>query len=119
MRLLPIITDGLHGNTQPIWELWQVADNLILRSGATFPDRWLENGKRIKSAAKHSVLYGKAFSKRMLGMVTSMILSGAVALFGESKQYMIASLVVLYLVFSISITVLLWVQKKYNNGLFS
>ena len=63
--------------------------------------------------------YGKAFSKGMFGMAASMILSGVVALFGESKSFMIASLVVLFLGFAISIAVLLRVQKKYNNGLFS
>ena len=51
-------------------------------------------------------------------MAASMILSGVVALFGESKSFMIASLVVLFLGFAISIAVLLRVQKKYNGGVF-
>ena len=51
-------------------------------------------------------------------MAASMILSGVVALFGESKSFMIASLVVLFLGFAISISVLLRVQKKYNGGVF-
>ncbi|MBQ3504315.1 MAG: hypothetical protein IJA75_06400, partial [Oscillospiraceae bacterium] len=63
--------------------------------------------------------YGKAFSKGMFGMAASMILSGVVTLFGESKSFMIASLVVLFLGFAISIAVLLRVQKKYNGGVFS
>ena len=63
--------------------------------------------------------YGKAFSKGMIGMAASMILSGVVALFGESKSFMIASLVVLFFGFAISIAVLLRVQKKYNGGVFS
>lgn len=54
----------------------------------------------------------------MFGMAASMILSGVVALFGESKSFMIASLVVLFLGFAISIAVLLRVQKKYNGGVF-
>ena len=61
---------------------------------------------------------GKAFSKGMFGMAASMILSGVVALFGESKSFMIASLAVLFLGFAISIAVLLRVQKKYNGGVF-
>ena len=51
-------------------------------------------------------------------MAASMILSGVVALFGESKSFMIASLVVLFLGFAISIAVLRRVQKKYNGGVF-
>ena len=73
--------------------------------------------KNVKEEEKAA--YGKAFSKGMFGMAASMILSGVVALFGESKSFMIASLVVLFFGFAISITVLLRVQKKYNNGLFS
>ena len=73
--------------------------------------------KNVKEEEKAA--YGKAFSKGMFGMAASMILSGIVALFGESKSFMIASLVVLFFGFAISITVLLRVQKKYNNGLFS
>ena len=72
--------------------------------------------KNVKEEEKTA--YGKAFSKGMFGMAASMIVSGLVALFGESKSVMIASLVVLFLGFTISITVLLRVQKKYNGGLF-
>ena len=73
--------------------------------------------KEVKEEEKAA--YGKAFSKGMFGMAASMILSGVVALFGESKSFMIASLVVLFLGFAISIAVLLRVQKKYNGGAFS
>ena len=73
--------------------------------------------KKVKEEDKAA--YGKAFSKGMFGMAASMIVSGVVALFGESKSFMIASLVVLFLGFAISIAVLLRVQKKYNGGVFS
>ena len=73
--------------------------------------------KNVKDEEKAA--YGQAFSKGMFGMAASMILSGVVAMFGESRSFMIASLVVLFLGFAISIAVLLLVQKKYNGGLFS
>ena len=73
--------------------------------------------KKVKEEEKTA--YGKAFSKGMFGMAASMILSGVVAMFGESKSFMLSSLAVLFFGFAISIAVLLRVQKKYNNGLFS
>ena len=73
--------------------------------------------KKVKEEEKAA--YGKAFSKGMFGMAASMILSGVVAMFGETKSFMIASLVVLFLGFAISIAMLLRVQKKYNGGVFS
>ena len=73
--------------------------------------------KKVKEEEKAA--YGKAFSKGMFGMAASMIVSGVVVLFGESKSVMIASLVALFLGFAISIAVLLRVQKKYNGGVFS
>ena len=72
--------------------------------------------KNVKEEEKTA--YGKAFSKVMFGMAASMIVSGLVALLGESKQFMIASLVILFLGFAISFAVLLRVQKKYNGGVF-
>ena len=73
--------------------------------------------KKVKEEEKAA--YGKAFSKGMFGMAASMIVSGLVALLGESKQFMMASLVVLFFGFATSIAVLLRVQKKYNGGVFS
>ena len=58
-------------------------------------------------------------SVAVIVLAASMIVSGLVALFGKSKSFMIASLVVLFLGFAISIAVLLRVQKKYNGGVFS
>ena len=58
-------------------------------------------------------------SVAVIALAASMIVSGLVALFGKSKSFMIASLVVLFLGFAISIAVLLRVQKKYNGGVFS
>ena len=58
-------------------------------------------------------------SVAVIALAASMIVSGLVTLFGESKSFMIASLVVLFLGFAISIAVLLRVQKKYNGGAFS
>ena len=73
--------------------------------------------KNVKEEEKTA--YGKDFSKGMFGLAASLIASGIVALFGESKEFMIASLVILFLGFAISFAVLLRVQKKYNGGLFS
>ena len=58
-------------------------------------------------------------SVAVIALAASMIVSGLVAMFGESKSFMTASLVVLFLGFAISIAVLLRVQKKYNGGVFS
>ena len=58
-------------------------------------------------------------SVAVIALAASMIVSGLVTLFGESTSFMIASLVVLFLGFAISIAVLLRVQKKYNGGVFS
>ena len=63
-----------------------------------------------KVKEEEKAAYGKAFSKGMFGMAASMILSGLVAMFGESKSVMIASLVVLFFGFAISIAVRLRVQ---------
>ena len=73
--------------------------------------------KKVKEEEKAA--HGRAFSKGMFGMAASMILSGLVAMSGEFKSFVIASLVVLLLGFAISIAVLLRVQKKYNGGVFS
>jgi len=67
---------------------------------------------------KEKTAYGKAFSKGMFGLAASMIVSGVVALLGESKEFMVASIVILFLGFAISFAVLLRVQKKYNGGVF-
>ena len=79
----------------------------------------IHNYHQEKVKEEEKAAYGKAFSKGMFGMAASMIVSGLVAMFGESKSVMIASLVVLFLGFAISIAVLLRVQKKYNGGVFS
>ena len=79
----------------------------------------IHNYHQEKVKEEEKAAYGKAFSKGMFGMAASMIVSGLVTLFGESKSFMIASLVVLFFGFEISIAVLLRVQKKYNGGVFS
>ena len=73
--------------------------------------------KEVKEEEKAA--YGKAFSKGMFGMAASMIVSGLITLFGESKSFMISSRVVRFLGFAISIAVLFRVHKKYNGGVFS
>lgn len=73
--------------------------------------------KNVKEEAKAA--YGKAFSSGMFGIAASLVMSGIVGLFGESKEIVIISLVILFLGIATSFAVLLRVQKKYNGGLFS
>ena len=60
--------------------------------------------------------YGKAFGKAMSIIVAAMLLSGVIALFGESIMWV--ATVVLMLGLIAGIIAIVRVQKKYNGGLF-
>lgn len=62
--------------------------------------------------------YGKAFAKVMFGIALTLISSGVIALFGESKPIVIASIVVLFVGMIVSFFLLGKLQKKYNGGIF-
>ncbi|NBI65519.1 hypothetical protein D1646_01600 [Pseudoflavonifractor sp. 60] len=60
--------------------------------------------------------YGKSFSKGLFVLAASLILSGIVALLGESPSVATAAVSVLFLGMAISFAVIARVQKKYNGG---
>ena len=60
--------------------------------------------------------YGKAFGKAVTVIAVAMALSGAVALFGESAMWI--AVAVLLVGLTAGIIAIVWVQKKYNGGLF-
>jgi len=60
--------------------------------------------------------YGKAFGKAMGVMAGTMVLSGAVALLGEGAVWI--AIAVLMIGFVIGMIAIVWVQKKYNGGVF-
>ena len=70
--------------------------------------------KKVKEEEKAA--YGKAFSKGMFGMAASMIVSGLVALFGESAMW--GAVAVLLGGLAIGIVSIVRIQKKYNGGVF-
>ena len=71
-----------------------------------------------QSKVKDKAAYGKAFGKSMLVIAISMLLSGIVGLFGDTKTIVIIALLVLLLGLSVGISCIIIVQKKYNNGIF-
>lgn len=60
--------------------------------------------------------YGKAFGKTMGVFAGSMALSGVIALLGESVMW--ASVAVLLIGLAAGFVCMLFVQKKYNSGIF-
>ena len=62
--------------------------------------------------------YGRAFAKGMFAVFTTLLVSGIIALFGEEDLVAAASFIVLIAGLTVSIAVLLMVQKKYNGGVF-
>lgn len=60
--------------------------------------------------------YGKAFGKTMGVFAGSMALSGVIALLGESVMW--AAVAVLLIGFAAGFVCMLFVQKKYNSGIF-
>ena len=60
--------------------------------------------------------YGKAFSKGMFILAVSLVLSGLIALLGESVPIVIASIIILVVGFIAAFIVISKVQKKFNGG---
>lgn len=60
--------------------------------------------------------YGRAFGKAMGVMAAAMFLSGCAALFGEKAAWIPMWILLAGLV--IGIAMILYIQKKYNNGIF-
>ena len=60
--------------------------------------------------------YGKAFGKTMGVFAGSMALSGVIALLGESVMW--AAVAVLLIGLAAGFVCMLFVQKKYNSGIF-
>lgn len=69
---------------------------------------------KIKESDKKA--YGKAFSKGMLAIAVSLILSGAIALLGDTTSLMLISIGILLVGLIISFIVIVKVQKKFNGG---
>ena len=62
--------------------------------------------------------YGKAFGRAMLVISSGLLLSGVIALLGDSKTITAISLAVLYLGLIIGIALIVVVQIKHNKGIF-
>ena len=62
--------------------------------------------------------YGKAFGRAMLVISASLLLSGIVALLGDSKGIVTIALSVLFVGLIVGIISIVAVQRKYNNGIF-
>lgn len=62
--------------------------------------------------------YGRAFGKAMLVISAALLLSGIIALFGETKVVLAVSLSLLFIGLLVGITLIVIVQKKYNKGVF-
>lgn len=69
---------------------------------------------KIKESDKKA--YGKAFSKGVLAIAVSLILSGAIALLGDTTSLMLISVGLLLVGLTISFIVIAKVQKKFNGG---
>lgn len=68
-----------------------------------------------KKVTDHSG-YGKAFGKAMAVIAVAMVLSGAVALFGEGTMWI--AVIVLAVGMVAGCVAIFRVQKKYNGGVF-
>ena len=62
--------------------------------------------------------YGKAFGKAMFVLSGAMLLSGVVALLGETDTVALIAVAVLIAGMSVGFGCIIAVQKKYNNGVF-
>lgn len=71
-----------------------------------------------QTKVKDKAAYGKAFSKAMFVLAFTLVISGVIALFGESMPIIVASIGALVIGIVISIIHILKVQKKYNSGVF-
>ena len=62
--------------------------------------------------------YGKAFGKAMFVMSAALMLSGIVGLLGDSGTIAMIAVSLLFLGLVMGIAAMIWVQKKYNKGIF-
>ncbi len=62
--------------------------------------------------------YGKAMGKAMLGMGAVMAASGGISGFAASETMMLVSVAVLAAGILADLLIILYIQKKYNGGLF-
>ena len=62
--------------------------------------------------------YGKAFGKAMFVLSGALLLSGIIALFGNSEGIAAISVAVLFVGLFIGIALIIAVQVKYNKGIF-
>lgn len=62
--------------------------------------------------------YGRSFAKAMFGISLTLFVSGGIALFGESKVFLLSSIAVLSCGLICSIIWIVRVQNKYNGGIF-
>ena len=62
--------------------------------------------------------YGRAFAKGMFAICATLLISGIIALFGETDPIAAVSLIVLFAGLIVSGILIVKVQKKYNGGLF-
>lgn len=71
-----------------------------------------------QTKVKDKAAYGKAFGKALFVLAFTLVISGVIALFGESMPIIIASIGVLVIGIVISLILIVKVQAKYNNGVF-
>lgn len=62
--------------------------------------------------------YARAFARGLVGIACSLVLSGGIALAGETQALAVASVLALFLGLAASFLYLFRVQKRYNGGLF-
>ena len=62
--------------------------------------------------------YGKSFGKAMFVLSGALLLSGIIALFGNSEGIAAISVAVLFVGLFIGIALIIAVQVKYNKGIF-
>ena len=62
--------------------------------------------------------YGKAFGKALFVVSLSLLLSGIISLFGDSKVISMIAVAVLFIGLFIGIAWIIAVQRKYNKGIF-
>ena len=62
--------------------------------------------------------YGRAFAKGLFVLGAALLVSGSIALLGNSRSAVIASVIVLAAGILISVVIFMRVQRKYNKGVF-
>lgn len=63
--------------------------------------------------------YGKAFAKALFCISLTLMISGGIALLGESKPVLFSSIAVLLVGLIVSFIWIGKIQRKYNGGIFS